>query len=144
VSGSLHESFTAAHAAAGPSDRSFGVTVGGILTLLGLWRWWAVGLAPLAALLLAVGLALVLGGLVVPAALAPLNRAWTALGLLLGRIVTPVVMAFIYVLAFVPTGLVMRARGRDLLRLRREPDAPSYWIERRPPGPAPDAMTDQF
>lgn len=144
VSRNFHESFAGAHAVGAPSNRGFGLTVGGILVLLGLWRWWGAGLGPLAVLLLAAGIALVLGGWLRPGALAPLNRAWTRLGLLLGRIVIPVVMGAIYVLAFVPTGLVMRARGRDLLRLRREPDAASYWIERRPPGPAPDGMTNQF
>ena len=43
-----------------------------------------------------------------------------------------------------PTGLVMRAMGKDLLRLKRQPDAESYWIVRAPPGPAPDTMKDQF
>jgi len=43
-----------------------------------------------------------------------------------------------------PTGLVMRAMGKDLLRLKREPDAASYWIVRAPPGPAPESMKDQF
>ena len=37
-----------------------------------------------------------------------------------------------------PIGLVMRALGKDLLRLKREPDADSYWIVRAPPGPAPE------
>ncbi len=37
-----------------------------------------------------------------------------------------------------PTGLVMRAMGKDLLRLKRDPDADSYWIVRQPPGPAPE------
>lgn len=144
MSRNFHESFGDGHVVAGSSDRVFGFTVGGILAVLGLWRWWSAGIGPLAALLLAVGIALVLGGALLPSALAPLNRAWTRLGLLLGRIVTPVVMAVVYVLAFVPTGLVMRARGRDLLRLRREPDASTYWIERRPPGPAPEDMVNQF
>jgi hypothetical protein len=42
-----------------------------------------------------------------------------------------------------PTGLVMRLRGRDLLRLEREPASNSYWIA-RPPGPQPETMKDQF
>ena len=38
----------------------------------------------------------------------------------------------------------MRLAGKDPLRLRREPDAPSYWIVRDPPGPTPESMSDQF
>jgi len=37
----------------------------------------------------------------------------------------------------------MRLRGRDLLRLKREPAADTYWIARSP-GPAPESMRDQF
>ena len=43
-----------------------------------------------------------------------------------------------------PIGLLMRAVGKDPLRLRREPAAGSYWIAREPPGPEPDTMKNQF
>ena len=48
-------------------------------------------------------------GLVAPARLAPLNRAWTALGLLLFKVVNPVVLGLIYLTTIVPIGLFMRA-----------------------------------
>ena len=34
--------------------------------------------------------------------------------------------------------------GRDLLRLKRQPDADTYWIVRQPPGPLPETMKDLF
>jgi hypothetical protein len=40
--------------------------------------------------------------------------------------------------------LVLRALGKDLLRLKRDPKADSYWIAREPPGPAPGSMSKQF
>ena len=43
-----------------------------------------------------------------------------------------------------PMGLAMRALGKDPLRLRFEPELKSYWIERQPPGPAPETMKNQF
>ena len=76
--------------------------------------------------------------------LRPLNIAWTRFGLLLHAVVNPVVMALLFYGTVLPTGLVMRALGRDLLRLRRDPAAESYWIARQPPGPAPDTFKDQF
>ena len=42
------------------------------------------------------------------------------------------------------TGYVMRLLGKDHLNLRWDPAAKSYWIERRPPGPAPETMKNQF
>jgi hypothetical protein len=79
-----------------------------------------------------------------PAPLRPLNRLWFRIGLLLHRIVTPVVMGLVFFCSVVPIGLLMRALGKDLLRLRREADAQSYWIEREPPGPARGTMKKQF
>jgi hypothetical protein len=43
-----------------------------------------------------------------------------------------------------PMGLVMRALGKDPLRLRFDRDARSYWIDRQPPGPVPDSLDNQF
>lgn len=79
-----------------------------------------------------------------PAALQPLNRVWFKIGMLLHAVVNPLVMALIFYGAIWPTGLVMKMMGKKLLELEREPDRESYWIVRRPPGPAPDTMKDQF
>ena len=78
-----------------------------------------------------------------PAALRPLNIVWMKFGLLLHSIVNPIVMGLLFFGTIWPTGLVMRLRGRDLLRLKREPASASYWIA-RPPGPQPETMKDQF
>jgi hypothetical protein len=98
-----------------------------------LWPWTGA----LSVLLLA-------AALVRPEMLNPLNRLWLRFGLLLHRVVNPIVMALVFFGAVWPTGLVMRWMGRDLLRLQREPDAASYWIVRQPPGPSPETMKDQF
>jgi Saxitoxin biosynthesis operon protein SxtJ len=82
--------------------------------------------------------------LLYPAALKPFNRVWLKFGLLLHKVVNPIVMALVFFGTVLPTGLIMRALGKDPLRLKWQPDANSYWIERRPPGPAPESMKDQF
>jgi hypothetical protein len=92
----------------------------------------------------AIALVCLVVSLVAPRLLRPLNRVWLRLGLLLHHVVNPVVMALVYYTAVVPTGLILRARGKDLLRLRRDPEADSYWISRQPPGPPPDSMPRQF
>lgn len=124
------------------SNRSFGVTfalVFGVLAVLsGLknstW-WWAWVVA--ACVVLAVGL-------IRPALLGVPNRAWHKFGLLLGRFTTPVVMAVLYFGTVVPTGLFMRARRRDLLNLRWDSSASTYWVSRNPPGPDPSSMKNPF
>jgi hypothetical protein len=79
-----------------------------------------------------------------PKVMAPLNYLWLRLGLLLYKVVNPLVMALMFYLTILPIGLLMRLSRKDLLSLNRDPRASSYWIERRPPGPAPDSMRNQF
>lgn len=89
------------------------------------------------------GVAAVFAGLAAasPRALRPLNIAWTRLGLLIGRVTNPVLLAIVFYGAVVPTGLIMRAVGRDPMRRKRDPRAASYWIP-RDSGQTP--MTRQF
>jgi predicted membrane metal-binding protein len=124
------------------SDRGFGLVFAGFFALVALWPLWRGGSARLWALVVAG--AFLTTALSWPALLAPMNRAWTQIGLLLHRIVNPIVMGIIFYGAITPLGLVMRWAGRDPLRLRRDPGASTYWIERRPPGPAPETMANQF
>jgi len=43
-----------------------------------------------------------------------------------------------------PIGLLMRALGKRPLNIALDPEAKSYWIERKPPGPEPESMKLQF
>ncbi len=139
---STHEVFSREDEVVAGSDRSFGLVMAGalaVVTALNLWHagriWpWTAGLVA----------AFLIAALLRPAALNPLNRIWLKFGLLLHGIVNPVIMALVFYGTVLPTGLVLRAMSRDLLRLKREPEAESYWIVRAPPGPAPETMKDQF
>ena len=79
-----------------------------------------------------------------PPLLQPLNRLWTKFGLLLHKVVSPVVLGIMFFLVITPIGLLMRSLGKNPLQLRFDDDARSYWVHRRPPGPAPDSLKDQF
>lgn len=137
-----HESLQREQRIEGSSNRGFGVVfavVFAIIALLpllfgGALRWWSAGVAM-------VFLAL---AFVAPAALAPLNRAWMRFGLLLHKIVSPIVLGFMFYMVVTPIGLLMRATGKDPLRLRLDRNARTYWIDRTPPGPKPESLSDQF
>ncbi len=124
------------------SDRMFGLLFAAVFAGLSLWplvhgekiRFWALSVG---------GVFLVLA-LAVPRALSSMNRGWMRLGLSLNRIVSPVAIGVVYYLTLVPMGLVMRAFGKDPLRLKCDRAAASYWIPRAPPGPDPKTMNDQF
>lgn len=126
----------------GSSDRSFGLVFAAVFGLIGLYNLWHWGRAwPWLALIAAAFLAI---ALIRPAVLAPLNRVWMKLGLLLGAIVNPLVLGLLFFLVFTPMALLARLVGKDFLKLKRQPDAQSYWIAREPPGPEAASMKDQF
>ena len=136
-----HETLASFRATERSSSRKFGLTVGAILCALAVWPALRHG-HPVRLWLLVPGLGLVLLGLVAPRLLEPLNRAWFRLGLGLARVTNPVVMGAMYVLAVVPIAWLIRRRGHDLLSLKREPDASTYWIARAGSPPAP--LTKQY
>jgi hypothetical protein len=79
-----------------------------------------------------------------PGALAPLNRAWFWLALLLNRFISPVAMFAIYATVIVPSSLIMQ-RLCDPLRHKGRGDRQSYWIERAvDTGLSSSSMRDQF
>ena len=124
------------------SGRWFGAVMTAAFAVMSLLNWWHNGhswhwTGGIAVLFLA-------AALFRPAVLKPLNQLWLKFGLLLHKVVNPIVMALVFFGTVLPTGLIMRALGKDPLRLRRRFNVTSYWIERRPPGPAPETMKDQF
>jgi hypothetical protein len=137
-----HEDLTRSELIEGSSDRAFGLVFAAAFFLVALWplfhkepfRWWACAVA---------GVFLVIA-LARPALLAVLNRMWMKLGILLGKIVSPVALGLLFFLILTPLGAIMRLVGKDPLRLKFDPSASSYWIRREPPGPPPDSMTNQF
>ncbi len=128
-----------------PSERSFGLLFGVVFTFLAAYGWFFKGW-PLAVLLclVAVAAAFVLLGFVAPKILKPLNSLWFQLGLLLGKIVSPLVLGAIFFLLLTPVSLATRLFGRDELRLKRKASQTSYWLDRAPPGPKPDSFKNQF
>ena len=124
------------------SDRSFGfVMAGALLVLGGVSYWRGNGISPWVAIAAAL---FFVAALALPTLLHPLNVIWHRFGLLLHSVMSPVVMGVLYFVAVWPTGIVMRALGKDMLRLEREESADSYWIVRQPPGLKPESMKDQF
>ncbi len=126
-----------------PSERSFGflfsilsVSAAGFGVYAG-WRMTLIGA------LIVFSAAFLLAGLLAPNLLRPLNRAWFSLGQVLEKIFTPIALGLMFFLLITPVALVGRLLGRDELRLKKR-DVGSYWLERDPPGPAPESFKNQF
>ena len=137
-----HEDLTREQDVEGSSDRSFGVVFAVVFLLIAAWpllhkegpRWWALVVSALFAVV----------AMAKPSLLSGLNRQWLKLGLLLGKIVSPIALGLLFYGVITPIGVVLRLAGKDPLRLKYDRGADSYWIRREPPGPPPDSMTNQF
>jgi hypothetical protein len=124
------------------SERSFGFVFAGVFAVIALWpflwggdiRYWALAIA-----VIFLGAALMR-----PRILRPLNLLWFKFGQLLHHVVNPLVMGLIFFAGIVPTALFMRARGKAPLRLDNAKASGTTWVERVPPGPAPDTMRHLF
>ena len=73
--------------------------------------------------------------------LKPLNKLWFYFGILLGRMISPLVMGIIFYLIVTPIGLLMRLFRKDILNLKYNTNSKSYWIKKDGPK---SKMKNQF
>lgn len=108
-----------------PSDRSTGLVFTAVAIVVAyFWRndpmVVKVALA-IAGILLAVSL-------VYPILLRSLNIVWMRFALLLSKVMNPIIMLVLFLVAIVPAGLLMQLRYDPLRRRRTKGD--TYWIAR--------------
>jgi hypothetical protein len=139
---SIHENLSSTDDVKSGSDKSFGIVFAVVFGTIGLLPLWNDEAVRIWALIIA-GLFLCTA-LIFPRALNPLNRIWFQFGLLLHKIISPVVMGLIFFGAVMPTGILMRIFGKKPLDLDFDPSLKSYWVHRTPPSPEPGSMKRQF
>lgn len=138
----FHEDLKRAEVIRGSSDRTFGLVFAAFFLLVGLAPLRHGGHIRIPAL--AVSGVFLLIALFRPALLRPINALWLKLGILLGRVVNPIVVSLLFFIVFVPAGVLLRLLGKDPLRLKPDYQKGSYWIDRNPPGPQPESLLRQF
>jgi len=139
---SSHENLECQYEVKGSSDRFFGLIFFFVFLLITFWP--LLGGRPLRPIALGISMAFLAVSLIRPALLGPLNRLWLKFGALLHSITSPIILGVMFYLLIMPIGLFMRLLGKDLLRLKTDPQAPSYWIQRVPPGPEKNSLHRQF
>jgi hypothetical protein len=128
MSSGHHEDFERELPHQGPSDRKFGVVFAAVCLLLGLWPMLRE--RPARPLWLAISAVFLVACWLRPTILGPANRIWTRLGIVLGKLVNPIVTGLLFYVIFTPAALIIRWTGKDLLALARDEAADSYWIRR--------------
>ena len=109
------------------NNKGFGILFFIVFLVIGLWPLLNYSSIRIWALIIAL-LFLVLGVLNFQI-LTPLKKGWIKFGELLGKIISPIVMGFIFFLIITPIGLFMRLIGKDLLNLKYNNDK-TYWTKR--------------
>ena len=120
------------------SNRSFGVIFFVVFLLIALYpvinngeiRIWS----------LITSIIFLILGLLNSKLLNPLNKLWFKFGIVLGKIISPLIMGIIFFLVVTPTGLIMRLLRKDILSLKYNQNS-SYWIEKKGPK---SKMKNQF
>lgn len=111
--------------------RQFGLMVGGIFSVIGLWpvlvhgghlRWWA----------LILGMVLMGLGAAIPGSLRHVYKGWMAIGHVLGFINTRILLGVIFYGLITPMGLVMRLMGKDSMRRVLVEEVATYRVTRVP------------
>ncbi|MBT4220476.1 MAG: hypothetical protein HOL37_04420 [Rhodospirillaceae bacterium] len=136
----FHEDLTHGDEVKAGSERSFGIVFAVVFTIIGLFplldggapHIWAISVA---------GVFLALA-FVAPRLLAPLNRGWFLFGMVLHKVVNPLIMGLMFYVTITPIGLLMRAFGKKPLDLDFDRNADSYWVHRSTP--KPESMKRQF
>tara|TARA_A100001015_G_scaffold118222_1_gene131115 strand:+ start:333 stop:719 length:387 start_codon:yes stop_codon:yes gene_type:complete len=111
-----------------PSNKNFGVVFSFVFLIIGLWplfnygeiRYWVILIAFIFLIL----------GLLNSRLLNPFNKIWFKFGILLSKIVSPIIMGIIFFLVVTPIGLLMRIFKKDLLNLRFNSNE-TYWIKKK-------------
>ena len=107
-----------------PTNKNFGLVFFIVFLIVAFWplldskeiRIWSLILSIIFLIL----------GLLNSKLLLPLNKIWMKFGLILGKIVSPIVMGFIFFFVVTPTGIIMRILGKNLLSLKKN-NVSTYW-----------------
>jgi hypothetical protein len=139
-----HESLTSEETIKPPSEKSFGITFAVVFGLIAAWLYWRKHV-PIYSVMAAAGAIFFLAAaFMAPQILRPINLIWLKFGLLLHKIVNPIVMGLLFFLVFTPMGFIMRRSGKDLLSLKRDSAAASYWSPRETSTEIEASMKNQF
>tara|TARA_A100001015_G_scaffold45049_1_gene49592 strand:+ start:1652 stop:2038 length:387 start_codon:yes stop_codon:yes gene_type:complete len=120
------------------SNRSFGILFFVVFLIIGIFpildgekiRIWSIVISALFLLL----------GFFNSGVLTPLNNFWVKIGIVLGKLISPIIMGIIFFIVVTPIGIFMKLIGKDLIKIKKS-KKPTFWIEKKNYN---STMKDQF
>lgn len=126
-----------------PSNRDFGLLLTLVFGILSALAFYEGGVKSKSQIYSIITIVVASITFLVPNWLSPFNKGWMKLGDLMGKIVSPLVLGFIFFILITPIALLSRMFGRDELRLNKITDE-SYWIDRPAQSQKPESFKNQF
>ena len=110
-----------------PTNRNFGIVFFVVFSIIAFWpllnnneiRYWS----------LIISLVFFVLGAINSKLLTPLNKIWFKVGILLGNIISPIVLALIFFFVVTPTSIILKIMSKDILNLKNK-NVKSYWIKK--------------
>ena len=112
------------------SVRKFGLLVGVVLILIAAWMFLKHRFENTRLLLSAIGILLILLGVLIPSLLKGVYRFWMGIAFAIGWIVSRILLIILFYIIITPTGLLLRLFGKDLLDIKSKNKRESYWISK--------------
>lgn len=125
-----------------PSNKKFGLFFSAIFVMIAAYGFLKLRIE-LALFALITSTLFAITAFLTPQILAPLNRLWFSLGMLLGKIVSPIVLGLIFFGLITPAALMTRLFGRDELKIKKR-TVESYWVDRSTPGLESESFKNQY
>lgn len=110
-----------------PSNKNFGIVFFIVFLLVAFYPLTFNGEIKIWSLL--ISLIFLLLGIMNSKILTPLNKTWYKFGIILGKIVSPIIMGILFFLVVTPIGLIMRVFKKDILNLKYNNDK-TYWVKK--------------
>tara|TARA_Y100000590_G_scaffold388318_1_gene462594 strand:+ start:594 stop:977 length:384 start_codon:yes stop_codon:yes gene_type:complete len=120
-----------------PTNRNFGIVFSIVFIIIAIFpllnqndiRYWS----------LIISIIFLFLAIIKSEILTPLNKIWFKFGILLGKVISPIVMGVIFFFVITPIGVFMRLIGKDILNIKKNQNK-SYWSKRANTG----SMKRQF
>ena len=123
-----------------PSNKSFGIVFFFFFLILSVYLYFKDSSLYLIIIFFLLSFFFIISGLLQSKILTPLNRIWFKFGILLGKIISPIIMGIIFFFVVTPIGIFMKIFKKDILNLKYNNNI-SYWIEKTEPK---SKMKNQF
>jgi len=99
------------------TEKSFGIVFSIVFLIISLYP--ILENKPLQIWALVISVVFFIASFLAPQILKPLNKIWFRVGIIMGSVISPIIMALVYFIVIMPIGLIIRILQKDLLEITK-------------------------